>query len=74
MFCNTEKAWLSQHNIPFIERNVVEDQSAMAELERLEVFSTPATLVDDQLVVGFNRKKLGELLAISGPGETVPPV
>jgi len=31
MFCNMEKAWLSQHKIPFTERNIVEDESALAE-------------------------------------------
>ena len=67
MFCDTEKAWLSQHNIPFAERNVATGPAALQELERLEVFSTPATLVDDQLVVGFNRKRLEEFLGLK-PG------
>jgi len=61
-----EKAWLSQQEIPFIERNIGEDESALADLEKLEVFSTPATLVDGELVVGFNRKKLEDLLGIGG--------
>jgi len=30
------------------------------------VFSTPATLVDGELVVGFNRKKLEALLGLMG--------
>jgi len=38
----------------------------LADLEKLEVFSTPATLVDGELVVGFNRKQLEELLGIGG--------
>jgi arsenate reductase-like glutaredoxin family protein len=62
MFCNTEKAWLSQRGIAFTERNIAEDEAALSELEKLEVFSTPATLVDDQVVVGFNEKRLEELL------------
>jgi thioredoxin reductase (NADPH) len=66
MFCNAEKAWLSQHKVPFTERNIALDESALQELERREVFSTPATLVDGQLVVGFNRKRLEELLGIAG--------
>jgi hypothetical protein len=33
-------------------------------LAKLEVYSTPATLVDGDLVVGFNRKRLAELLGI----------
>ncbi len=36
----------------------------MDELSGLEAYSTPVTLVDDQLVVGFNRMKLAELLGI----------
>jgi hypothetical protein len=46
---------------------VATDPSALEELERLDVFSTPATLVDDKLVIGFNRKKLEELLGLK-PG------
>lgn len=36
----------------------------MQELQRLGVFSTPATVIGEQLVVGFNREKLKELLGI----------
>jgi len=38
------------------------------ELQELGVFSTPATLVDGELVIGFDRKKLEELLGI-GAGD-----
>ena len=64
MFCDREKAWLSQHNIEFTERDVATDEQALDELERMNVFSTPATLVDDELVVGFDREKLSRLLGI----------
>jgi len=57
-----EKAWLSQKGIKYTERNIAEDESAMEELEKLNVFSTPATLVGDELVVGFDRKRLEVLL------------
>jgi hypothetical protein len=36
----------------------------LEELERLDVYSTPATSIDGELVVGFNRKRLAELLGI----------
>ena len=42
----------------------MEDEAAMEELQRQEIFSTPATLVDGEVVVGFNRKRLAELLGI----------
>jgi hypothetical protein len=47
-----------------VEKNVVADESALEELERLDVYSTPATLIGDELVVGFNRKKLEETIDI----------
>ncbi|MGE5223624.1 MAG: glutaredoxin family protein [Omnitrophica WOR_2 bacterium] len=59
-----EKAWLSDKGIEYEARNVVADETAMAELEKMGIFSTPVTLVDDQVVIGFNRNKLEELLGL----------
>jgi arsenate reductase-like glutaredoxin family protein len=59
-----QKAWLSERGIAYTEKDITQDEAALAELEEREVFSTPATLVDGQLVVGFNRKRLAELLGI----------
>ena len=59
-----EKAWLSQNGIHYTERNIAEDESAMEDLEKMNVFSTPATLINDELVVGFNRKQLEALLGL----------
>jgi glutaredoxin 3 len=64
MFCGREKAWLSEHSIEFEEQDVAADEEALEELERRNVFSTPATLVDDELVVGFDRERLSRLLEI----------
>jgi len=41
---------------------VLEDAEAMAELERLGILSTPVILIDGEVVIGFNRKRLEELL------------
>ena len=60
-----EKAWLSQKQIPFTERDIATDESALDELANLEVYSTPATLIDGELVIGFNRKRLAELLGVT---------
>jgi glutaredoxin len=65
MFCQTEKAWLSQRGVQFEERDVARDPQALAELERLDVYSTPATVIDSQVVVGFSRKKLAEVLGMA---------
>ena len=39
------------------------DQEAMAELEKIGVMTTPVTVIDGEVVVGFDRRKLEALLA-----------
>ncbi len=58
--------FLTQHGIPFQARNVAEDPAAMAELERLGVASTPVTVIDGVVVVGFDQKRLAALLGLTG--------
>ncbi len=62
MFCNNVKEFLSQNKIDFIERNVANDETALAELQKLRYMTTPVTLVDDEVVVGFDRDRLEKLL------------
>ena len=49
--------------VPFQKRDVINDQAAMDELTRIGFMTTPVTVIDGEVVVGFNRKKLEELLA-----------
>ena len=56
------KEFLSQRGIEFVERNVAEDESALAELEQLGVFTTPVTVIDGEVVIGFDRERLNALL------------
>ncbi|HKZ52636.1 MAG TPA: glutaredoxin family protein [Candidatus Acidoferrales bacterium] len=56
------KEFLSQKGVEFRERNVAEDPAALAELEKLGYMTTPVTVIDDQVVVGFARDRLEELL------------
>ena len=41
---------------------MAEDESALAELEKLGVFTTPVTVIDGEVVIGFDQLKLEELL------------
>jgi hypothetical protein len=43
---------------------VTEDPAAMRELEELGLFSTPITVINDEVVVGFDKAKLEELLGL----------
>ena len=56
------KEFLSQRKVPFTDRNIADDEAALAELEKLGYMTTPVVLVDSELVVGFDRKRLAELL------------
>jgi glutaredoxin-like protein NrdH len=57
------KAWLSQKQIPFTEKNVREDQAALDELKRMGFNSVPVTVIDGQRIVGFDQDHLAKALA-----------
>ena len=62
MFCGKAKEFLSQRGIVFEEKDITEDPSAVEELERLGAMTTPVIVIDGEVVIGFNRKRLEELL------------
>ena len=64
MFCSKVKEFLSQNKIEFIERDVASDETALTELQKLGYMTTPVTVVDSELVVGFDRQKLQKLLRV----------
>jgi glutaredoxin len=56
------KEFLSQNQIAFTERNIAADEKALNELEKLGYLTTPVTVVDGQVVIGFDVAKLRTLL------------
>ena len=62
MFCGKVKEFLSQNKIAFVDRNIAADETALAELEKLGYMTTPVTVVDEEVVIGFDRTKLEKLL------------
>ena len=56
------KEFLSQQGVPYTERDIAADPQAMQELVGLRYMSTPVILVDEEVVVGFDRPKLEALL------------
>jgi glutaredoxin len=56
--------FLTEHGITFQTRNIAEDPSAIDELARLGVATTPVTVTDGEIVVGFDPKRLAALLAL----------
>jgi glutaredoxin 3 len=64
MFCTKVKEFLSQSKIEFVDRNVAAEEAALNELEKLGYMTTPVTVIDGQVVVGFDRDKLEKLVKI----------
>ena len=64
MFCKRTKEFLSQQGIEFEERDVSQDDAALDELQQRGLMTTPVTLIDGEVVVGFDRAKLVKLLGL----------
>ena len=60
------KEFLSQNKIDFTDRNIAGDETALAELEKLGYMTTPVTVIDGEVVIGFDLAKLRTLLELSG--------
>ena len=65
MSCEREKEFLSQKGILFTAKNIREDPTALAEFQRLGYQATPVTIIDGDVVVGFDRGKIERLLGLS---------
>ena len=62
MFCQRTKEYLSQKQIPFKERDVTRDANAVTELQRLGYVTTPVTVIDGIVIVGFDTAKIDTAL------------
>ncbi len=65
MFCHRTEKFLRENDVDFTARDVLEDEEALAELERMGAYGTPVTVIDgEDVVFGFDRKKLEGLLGL----------
>jgi len=56
--------YLSQKGISYVEHDVGKDKELVKEMmEKSGQLSVPVILVDDQVIVGFDKPKLEELLS-----------
>ena len=56
--------FLSQRNIDFVEKNIRTDLDAMQEMVRINSQSTPTTVVDDEVIIGFDKERISTLLGL----------
>ena len=65
-YCITLKAFLKQNNIVFEDIDVLEDIKARDEMiDKTGQFGVPVVDIDGQIVIGFDKEKISELLKIS---------
>lgn len=63
MFCAMAKEFLLQRGVEFTDRDITQDEAALADLGELGLMTTPVIVIDGEVVIGFDRKKLVQLLA-----------
>jgi glutaredoxin len=62
------KEFLRQRTIAFVERDITVDDTAIAELDKLGVMTTPVTVVDGEVIVGYDLPKLTAALGSETAG------
>lgn len=68
-WCGVVKDHLTQLGVPYSEKSVEQDETAAAEaLGYAGRRQTPVTVIGSQVVVGYQKSRIDELLGISTPG------
>ncbi|MFO0718761.1 MAG: glutaredoxin domain-containing protein [Candidatus Paceibacterota bacterium] len=64
-YCNLAKEYFAQNNVPFENFNVSEDANRRQEMiDRTGQMGVPVIMIDDELIVGFNKPLIAQLLGL----------
>jgi len=64
-YCEMVKRFFRKNNVEYEEKNVANDQAAVKEMiEKSGQMGVPIIDINGEIVVGFNKEKLSELLNI----------
>lgn len=65
-FCNMAKEYFKENNVPFESFDVSVDPEKRREMMEISgQLGVPVITIDNDVVIGFNRPKLAELLSIA---------
>lgn len=65
-YCKMAKAYFQENNVQYTEKDVSVDAAARDEMvQKSGQLGVPVIDIDGNLVVGFDKPKLGELLGLS---------
>ena len=68
-YCHSVKQFLTQRRIPFTERDVASDpRAAMEMVQRTGQQGVPVTIIDGEVIIGFDRPRLEQALARAAAG------
>lgn len=66
VYCKMSKEFFKAHNVQYEEKNVATDDEAReAMIKKSGQLGVPVIDVDGEIVVGFDKKRLSELLGVS---------
>lgn len=66
VYCNAAKEFFAQNNIQYENFDVASDLAKRQEMvEKSGQMGVPVIFVDDEMIVGFDKPKLSELLGVS---------
>ncbi len=64
-FCHMAKEYFAANNVPFTDFNVAEDNLKRQEMiTKSGQMGVPVIIIDNNLIVGFNKPKIAEILGI----------
>ncbi len=65
IYCVMAKDWFRKNDISFTEHNVAADAEKREEMiKKTGQMAVPVIMVDNDIIIGFDRKKLASLLGI----------
>ena len=65
-YCVAIKKFFEKNEVDYEEVNVAEDQEALQEMkEKTGQLGVPVTEIGDDIVIGFDKKKISKLLEIN---------
>ncbi len=65
-YCKMTKDFFKEHNVAYTEYDVASDATKRAEmLDRSGQMGVPVTIIDNDIIIGFDKENLSNLLGIA---------
>lgn len=65
-YCHAAKDYFANNNIPYVEKDISSDPQARTELLQLKSRGVPTFVIGEEVIVGFDQKRIMELIKQDG--------